>query len=327
VRAGLAESLAGRALTAVLSAVTQAPRAIRVLLWTLAAIVFAGVAVCHVSMGLPLIDALYFVVTTITTVGYGDINLSQSGPAVKLFGCVLMLAGAALLAALFGIVTDAILSHRLREILVRRPSHLRQHVIVSGGGHIAERIVGQLKQAGHGAVLLSADPDLPVRAAATAAHAVQGDARSEAALRLAGIQQAAAIIAVDEDDVANLGTCLLAKKLNPQVRTVARVFDGALASKLQSQLDVDSVLSVSAVSAPAFAAGALFDNVELATLWRDHLLVIRRAGAAGDDEGGHIIALSYREQDGTMKAGTAGRGEGSVRLLAQLLPVRGAERA
>ena len=96
-------------------------------------------------------------------------QLSQSAPAVKLFGCVLMLAGAALLATLFGIVTDAILPTDC-AILVRRPPTCGS--IVVGGGHIAERIVGQLNETGHGAGC-SAQTRPAVRATATGVHAIQ----------------------------------------------------------------------------------------------------------------------------------------------------------
>ena len=45
------------------------------------------------------IDALYFVWTTVTTVGYGDIALRNESTAVKIVGMVLMFAGAASIAA------------------------------------------------------------------------------------------------------------------------------------------------------------------------------------------------------------------------------------
>ena len=44
-------------------------------------------------MGISLLDALYFVVVTFATVGYGDINLLKESAALKLFGILTIMVG------------------------------------------------------------------------------------------------------------------------------------------------------------------------------------------------------------------------------------------
>ncbi len=258
----------------------QAPRrAVGLVLLALVALLFVSVETIHRTMDLGRLDALYFAITTVTSVGYGDFSFRDAQAGVKLFGCALMLAGAVLLAALVGLVTDALVSYRLRDLLVRQPSRKSGHAIVIGGGHIGSRTVEQLAADGCEVVCLCPESETLSVGSSDRVQVIQGDGRSDADLRLAGVERAGALLAVREDDVANLSVALQARKLRPEIITVVRVFDGSLAEKLQRELNVDAVLSVSAASAPAFVAAALFEEVLLAAVWRDHLVVIRAADA------------------------------------------------
>src|SRR5262245_45528838 len=53
------------------------PRKIAVLMGLAVAVLLSGVVVFHLGHELSWLDALYFTVTTMTTVGYGDINLKD----------------------------------------------------------------------------------------------------------------------------------------------------------------------------------------------------------------------------------------------------------
>jgi voltage-gated potassium channel len=104
----------------------------------------AGVVIFHYFLGLSWIDSIYFVVTTMTTVGYGDFNLQDASPAIKLFGIFLMVSGAASMAATFGILTDLLLPIQLREILGRRRRRMAKHIILCGLGHLGMRVLENL---------------------------------------------------------------------------------------------------------------------------------------------------------------------------------------
>ena len=49
------------------------------------------------------LDALYFVVVTFATVGYGDINLLEAPAEVKVYGIVAIMLGGLTLALAFGV--------------------------------------------------------------------------------------------------------------------------------------------------------------------------------------------------------------------------------
>lgn len=260
-------------------ALALVPAGLRGVLLGLVAVTTLSVFVFSAGLRIPLLDALYFVMTTITTVGYGDINLLQAPQALKLYGVLLMLCGAMLLATLFGIVTDLVVSTRLREVVAAGAKPPGAHVVVAGCGHMGQRVVAELRRAGEDVVVVDADrQDAACRALGPEVLVIGGDPRDRNALLRAGIADARAFIGLSDDDLTNLGAALLARDLNPGLRTVARVFDSALGDKVREHLGIDQVLSISALAAPVLAAACLFPDVIEAFVWRGHLVVARLLG-------------------------------------------------
>src|SRR5580704_1940203 len=68
---------------------------------------------------------------------------------------------------------------------------------------------------------------------------VYGDARNERNLVDAGIGGAAAIVICSDDDLANMEIALDARRLNPKVRVVVRIFDQILARRLEDFAGID----------------------------------------------------------------------------------------
>jgi Trk K+ transport system NAD-binding subunit len=63
------------------------------------------------------------------------------------------------------------------------------------------------------------------------------------------------------DDLSNLDIALTARAQQPEIRIVLRVFNDALAQKLQSAFGIKSAFSTSALAAPTFAAAAVNRDV------------------------------------------------------------------
>lgn len=83
---------------------------------------------------------------------------------------------------------------------------------------------------------------------------IKGDATEQKILEKARIFEARAIILVNDDDMLNFRIAVLAKKMNPRIRTVIRSFDRIFAQKITEVHDVDSAISTSGITAPAFVA-------------------------------------------------------------------------
>jgi Trk K+ transport system NAD-binding subunit len=128
-------------------------------------------------------------------------------------------------------------------------------VIVCGLGRVGWRILDHLRTAGIPAAAVSltdpADPRL------AGVHFVQGDCRRPEFLEKAGVKDARGVVIVTSDDLLNVSTALLARRLNPDVRIVIRMFNEGLLSRLGAVVKNTVALSVSGLTAPLLALTAL----------------------------------------------------------------------
>ncbi len=228
-----------------------------------AGLMVVGVIVFRYSVGLPWPDAIYFVITTMTTVGYGDINLQKSPAAIKLFGNFLMITGAATLAALFGIITDTILHSRLEEFLGKGRLSMRDHIVLCGLGNVGYRVLEHLKRLGEEVVVVEMKEECKFAddARNMGVPVVTGDIRLLSTLKKADIKKARCLIAVSDEDMANLEAALSARSVNEEIRIVMRIFDHNLANKLRSGFGIETAFSTSALAAPAFAMAAVDPSI------------------------------------------------------------------
>jgi voltage-gated potassium channel len=84
-----------------------------------------------------------------------------------------------------------------------------------------------------------------------------GDMRWIAYLEDVGIRQAAALVVCTDDDMLNLQIALQARKINPQVRVVMRIFDDELSEQVRITFGLDAAYSTSALASPDFISAAL----------------------------------------------------------------------
>ncbi|MEO8587177.1 MAG: NAD-binding protein [Acidobacteriota bacterium] len=255
---------------------TSAPLGLRTVFAALVALTLLSVFLFSWGMDLGLVDAFYFVVTTVTTVGYGDITPLKASPAMKLYACVLMILGSATVATLTSILTAFVVTERFERLLGRGRVPAGGHVLVVGVGSVGSRTLAALQRAGVPAAGVDVDPGV-ARSVAAGTAVVTGDARLAAVLEQAHVATARAIVAVTGDDAVNLGVALLAKKLNPKIRTVVRLFDAGLAEKVQASLDVDVAMGAARVAAPMFVACALEDDVAAAVVSEGALHVLKKS--------------------------------------------------
>jgi voltage-gated potassium channel Kch len=228
----------------------------------LAVIVFviaAGTVFFWLRLGIPLGDALYFVVTTLTTTGYGDYSLREYPFYAKLAGMTLMLSGASLFAILFALLTDKLFRMRLELVMGRRQVRAAGHVIVCGAGDVGVRIVECLKLTGAGIVVVERDQEgrFNQRIREMGIPLIIDDATLEETLERAAARSASAIICATDNDMRNLEVALNARSLNPSIRTVVRVYDRDFADQMQQNFHIEAALSSSAIASRAFAEAAL----------------------------------------------------------------------
>jgi voltage-gated potassium channel len=142
-------------------------------------------------------------------------------------------------------------------------STYRDHIIVCGLGKVGYRVVGQLLATGHEVVGVERGQgsEFVELLRGQGVPILTGDARRPEILQAAGLPHAHSVVCVINDDLTNLDIALTARQSRPDVRIVLRIFNDALAEKLQSAFNIKSAFSTSALAAPTFAAAAVNRNV------------------------------------------------------------------
>lgn len=142
-------------------------------------------------------------------------------------------------------------------------AELSDHVILVGLGKLGFRTFRLLRQLGRAVVVIerSADNQFLEEVRRDGAPLFIGDARREAFLTDANTAKAQSIILAADDDLANLEIALDARRLNPNIRVVLRMFDQNMADKIRQGFDLQTAMSQSALSAPAFVMAALAGDI------------------------------------------------------------------
>jgi Trk K+ transport system NAD-binding subunit len=110
------------------------------------------------------------------------------------------------------------------------------------------------------------------------------DIRSPQCLPRMNVKAASAIVCATDDDLANLNIALDARRLNPGIRVVIRLFDDDLVAKVRDTFKAEA-LSSSSLAAPAMALAALDPRIIHSFRMSEHLMVVSvfeaRAGLPG----------------------------------------------
>jgi voltage-gated potassium channel len=193
--------------------------------------------------------ACYFAVTSLSTVGYGDIVPVTS--EARWFVVSVLIVGLSVFASTIATVLGPTLSRQLARLFNPKEEVMepKNHIILIGKGAIARNTAGELKQRGVPFVQI-----VPTKTDAVAAEhqVIEGDATSEEVLSQAGIKHARMVIAAREDDSENAFIVLAVKAMNPRVAVLA-VASSAISLRRLKLAHADMVFSPAAVGSRLLA--------------------------------------------------------------------------
>ncbi|RJQ73739.1 TrkA family potassium uptake protein [Pseudonocardiaceae bacterium YIM PH 21723] len=201
-------------------------------------------------------DAVYLTLLDAAGAAEPDPKMSDAN---KLTQVMVTLVGISVIPLITAIVVDSVVTARLNsELGPRRPAY-RNHIVLVGLGNLGTRVLGLLHDLGLPVVAIEANPDAPGVAFARrlGVPVLIGNATREETLRQARLDRSRALLALTHDDVTNLQVTLHAQEFNRELRTVLRMFDDDLASRVESAFGIAVSRSVSSLAAPAFAAAML----------------------------------------------------------------------
>jgi Trk K+ transport system NAD-binding subunit len=206
-------------------------------------------------------EAMY-VVLTLTFLQ--PINPFPQAWYLQVFYFVMPVAGIGILAQGLAEFGELFFNRRARgkEWQMAVASTMSNHIILVGLGHLGFRVARRLYEIHRDVVVVEAapKPNLIKMVHQMDVPAIQDDATREDVLLAAGIQKARTIMLCTQNDSLNLEIALKARKLNPSVEVVVRIFDDDFAESLQKQFGFHA-LSATGMAAPIFAAAAV--NVDI----------------------------------------------------------------
>ena len=198
-------------------------------------ILLAGTMGYVLLEGWPVLDALYMTIITITTVGFGEVNVvSSSG---RIFTICIIFMGMGIMAYSLGMVAQIMVETQVRTILGRRKlgkelRSIKNHYIVCGFGRIGKIIAQGLRSQGIPLVVIDQSPDSKEILEDQDTPYIIGDATSDDILIEAGIDRAKGLITVVLSDADNLFITMTARGLNPKLFILSRADDEATEKKL-----------------------------------------------------------------------------------------------
>jgi voltage-gated potassium channel len=184
----------------------------------------------------PVFDAFYMTLTTVTTVGYGEIHpLSHNG---RIFNSFVIGFGVIIMLLAIGAMTQIVVELQLNQVFWKRRikmniDKLRDHIILCGLGRVGRGAAEELKQANVPFVVVDKDEDRVENAIKDGMLAVCADASHDDTLRDLGIDRAKGLIATLASDPDNLFLVMTARTLNSRLQLAARIASEASEQKMR----------------------------------------------------------------------------------------------
>ncbi|HHI80859.1 MAG TPA: potassium channel protein [Planctomycetes bacterium] len=227
-------------------------------------ILVAGVSYFHFRHHLDFVQALYYVIITISTVGFEapPVDLGSEGRLV-LIGLIGLGVGTA--AYSFSLAVSHIVEGELANILELRRmqkqiQNLKGHIIVCGIGRIGKMIAKELREHGKQVVCLDRDEEVLAELRREGYLTLQGDATEEPLLNQAGIERAEVLVSAMPTDAESVFLTLTARFLNRKLQIVARGTDEGAERKLR-RAGANVVILPTLIGGRRMAQAVLLPNV------------------------------------------------------------------
>jgi voltage-gated potassium channel len=225
----------------------------------LIAVLAGGTAGYMLVEGWNVWDAFYMTVTTVATVGYGEVH--PLSPRGRLFTVVLIFGGVGTALYTVTLLATMIVEGGLHRRLEQRRAarmleHIKDHFIVCGYGRIGSIIASELHQQGVPLAVIERDPARVRQAVDRGWLALEADASREEVLARAGIHRARGLITAVGTDAENVFTVLTARVMRPDLFIIARVESDDAEHKLR-RAGADRVISPYQIGATQMVQTAL----------------------------------------------------------------------
>jgi voltage-gated potassium channel len=208
-------------------------------------------------------EAFYMTLTTMTTVGYGEIHpLSTRG---RIFNSFIIFFGVITLFVGVGTVTQTIIEWEFGDAIGKRRAKrmiekLKDHYIICGYGRVGRGAAEELKREGVPMVVVDLNPERAERAMMAGQLAVAADSTRDDTLREVGVERARGLVAALATDADNLFVLLSAKGLNPRIHVATRAAEEGAEEKMR-RAGADAVFAPYSITGHRLAHALLRPHV------------------------------------------------------------------
>lgn len=222
-------------------------------------IILIGVLGIKFFEGYSFLEALWFIIVSLTTTGYGDyVPVTTAG---RVFIMVLLVIGIGFVLYAFGSGVGMIVEGKLADVfgrrgMLKRIAKLEGHILICGAGRVGRQVIQRLKKEDVPFVVIESEPSIVRELREQGILVLEGDATADHTLLEAGIQKARGLIAALPSDADNVFVTLTGKELNPEIVIVARANKEGAESKL-IRAGADKVIAPEAIGGRRMAASIL----------------------------------------------------------------------
>ncbi|MFB6207385.1 MAG: NAD-binding protein [Haloglomus sp.] len=205
-------------------------------------------------------DAVYYVIVTISTVGYGDVT--PTTPVAKWFSLSIILLGTGAftvsVGALVGPAIESRMASAFGNMTVSELKLLEDHVVVLGHGDLTASLLETLEDETD-VVVVTDDADVAADLTDEDVNVLTDDPTDESVLADAQVETARGVVAGSRDDAQNVLAVLASKTVAPDVRVVAAANEQKHADKLAS-VGADEIINPRTIGGRLLGRSVLDDE-------------------------------------------------------------------
>lgn len=225
------------------------------LIGTFFSLLLFSTAYFHYFENLKWLDSFYFVVVTVTSVGYGDFSLLHADDMSKVVGIILMLCSSIFIWLILSLLLDNLFKRKSELALGRKKYKYKNHIILCGLGRLGYFVAEELINRGEKIIIIEANENSQHlnHFRKQKIDVYIGNAVQHEVLHDVGVEKCKALIAVTHDDYSNLEIALTARSYQEKIILVLRIFDEAMAESIKLKFDIEHSKSMSYIAAVKFA--------------------------------------------------------------------------
>ena len=194
----------------------------RILSLLLFVLIFGSIAFYHFERGSEGVeeiwDAVYWVIVTITTVGYGDFTPKTMGGRITFV--LVALGGIGTIAYVIEQLVSFSTKSQLKKLFGSGAVKMKKHTIIVGWNTKAEEAIKELRNENEEFLVVGSELDQAELNAREIPH-ISGDPTKSETLNRCGIEDAKTMMVPLENDSETIMIALATRELNPGIKIVA----------------------------------------------------------------------------------------------------------